>query len=168
MEPLSCFIWLPYKDWGQQSFEGFSCMSSTVFGNERFPQKKPSGIQTKLNKTRPIQKGLLINYLDPTSFLLTSQKPRMDKKTDRSEAYPLHSLGVKLWNCTGIPQTVRWWRWRWWRWWRWWNAALLTCLNKPTKAKHFCCSWEGIIHCNAQVGWRRGLVYEHTYLNIVH
>ena len=92
---------------------------------------------------------LLINYLDPRiSFLLTSQKSRMDKKTDRSEAHPLHSLGFKLWNCTGIPQTAtppcRTPNVRWWTWWRWCNAALLTCLS------------------NAPIGWRWGLVYPHT------
>lgn len=44
MEPLSSFIWLPYKVWEPRSFDGFSCMSATVFDNERFPRKKPSGI----------------------------------------------------------------------------------------------------------------------------
>lgn len=148
MEPLSSFVWLPYKVWEQRSFEGFSCMSATVFDNERFPRKSHQVYKQDITKLGQYT-TLLINYLDPRiSFLLTSQKSRMDKKTDRSEAYPLHSLGFKLWNCTGIPQTAtppcRTPNVRWWTWWRWCNAALLTCLS------------------NAQIGWRWGLVYPHT------
>lgn len=71
-------------------------MSATVFDNERFPRKSHQVYKQDITKLGQYT-TLSINYLDPRiGFLLTSQKSRMDKKTDRSEAYPLHSLGFKL------------------------------------------------------------------------